>query len=151
MLRLSEIILPQKDRVVEDILTHGHRDQSRTNVVIDELLGGNIYQPKYEKRNDWDDVESFFQNKVKRVVSNIWGISYEDNTGCKLHDHKGNKLSAIYYMRIGEDAGALVFPEIGVTIQPKENQFVEFSPHLLHGVEPSHGRVCLAMNFGRKL
>lgn len=147
MLNLSKVDLPQKERVIEDILTHGHRDQSRTIINIDKTLHGRIYQPSYEKRNDWNDIENFFTKLVGRKVTGMWGISYDNDVGCKIHNHPQCARSAIYYLRVGEDAGALVFPELGVTIQPSNNYFVEFDAELLHGVDPSSGRICLVMNF----
>ena len=151
MLNLSKVKLPQRERVIQDILTHGHRDQSRTIVAIDEILQGKIYQPSHEKKDDWDDIEHFFTKQVGRKVTSMWGISYDNDTGCKMHNHSHCTRSAIYYLRVGEDAGALVFPELGVTIQPSDNYFVEFDAKLIHGVDPSSGRICLVMNFGRRI
>ena len=48
MLIVDSFELRNKDYLKEQILEHGHRDQMRTSIKIDDLLGGNIYHPYYE-------------------------------------------------------------------------------------------------------
>ena len=86
--------------------------------------------------------------KMKSIE--MWSINYTDGQGCKFHHHNvdDNKMSAIYYLKVGDESGNLIFPNEGITIEPKENLFVMFNPDLVHGVEPSlDGRICIAMNF----
>ena len=51
-------------------------------------------------------------------------------------------------MPIPFSSGNLIFPDEGITIEPKDNLFVMFNANLIHGVEPSlDGRICVVMNF----
>ena len=48
MLIVDSFELRNKDYLKKEILEQGHRDQMRTSIKIDDLLGGNIYHPHYE-------------------------------------------------------------------------------------------------------
>ena len=157
MLSLSKFEIRNKDLIIEHIQENAHRDQSRTGGDITRLLGGKIWDPMYEwnKSNkeiplSWTIMTKEIEKHAKMKITEIWSINYTNGQGCKFHHHATNttKMSAIYYLKVGDESGNLIFPDEGVTIEPKENLFVMFDAKLVHGVEPSlDGRVCIAMNF----
>ena len=157
MLSLSKLEIRNKDLIIEHIQENAHRDQSRTGTDITRLLGGEIWEPMYEwnKSNkeiplSWTIMTKEIEKHAKMKITEIWSINYTNGQGCKFHHHATNttKMSAIYYLKVGDESGNLIFPNEGITIEPKENLFVMFNPDLVHGVEPSlDGRICIAMNF----
>ena len=157
MLSLSKLEIRNKDLIIEHIQENAHRDQSRTGGDITRLLGGKIWDPMYEwnKSNkeiplSWTIMTKEIEKHAKMKITEIWSINYTNGQGCKFHHHATNttKMSAIYYLKVGDESGNLIFPDEGVTIEPKENLFVMFDAKLVHGVEPSlDGRICVAMNF----
>ena len=157
MLSLSKFEIRNKDLIIEHIQENAHRDQSRTGTDITRLLGGEIWEPMYEwnKSNkeiplSWTIMTKEIEKHAKMKITEIWSINYTNGQGCKFHHHATNttKMSAIYYLKVGDESGNLIFPDEGVTIEPKENLFVMFDAKLVHGVEPSlDGRICVAMNF----
>ena len=157
MLSLSKFEIRNKDLIIEHIQENAHRDQSRTGIDITRLLGGEIWEPMYEwnKSNkeiplSWTIMTKEIEKHAKMKITEIWSINYTNGQGCKFHHHATNttKMSAIYYLKVGDESGNLIFPDEGVTIEPKENLFVMFDAKLVHGVEPSlDGRICVAMNF----
>ena len=157
MLSLSKFEIRNKDLIIEHIQENAHRDQSRTGTDITRLLGGEIWEPMYEwnKSNkeiplSWTIMTKEIEKHAKMKITEIWSINYTNGQGCKFHHHATNttKMSAIYYLKVGDESGNLIFPDEGVTIEPKENLFVMFDAKLVHGVEPSlDGRICIAMNF----
>ena len=157
MLSLSKLEIRNKDLIIEHIQENAHRDQSRTGTDITRLLGGEIWEPMYEwnKSNkeiplSWTIMTKEIEKHAKMKILEMWSIEYTNGEGCKFHSHEkdGVKMSAIYYLKVGNESGNLIFPEEGITIEPKENLFVMFNPDLEHGVEPSlEGRICIAMNF----
>ena len=157
MLSLSKFEITHKDLIIKHIQENAHRDKTRTGVDITRFLGGKIWQPMYEwnKSNkeiplSWTVMTNEIETHAKRKISEMWGINYTNGQGCKFHHHDVNniKMSAIYYLKVGHESGNLIFPNEGITIEPKENLFVMFNPDLVHGVEPSlDGRICIAMNF----
>ena len=157
MLRLSKFEIRNKDLIIEHIQENAHRDQSRTGGDITRLLGGKIWDPLYEwnKSNkeiplSWTIMTKEIEKHAKMKISEMWSINYTNGQGCKFHHHATNttKMSAIYYLKVGDESGNLIFPDEGITIEPKENLFVMFNSNLVHGVEPSlDGRICIAMDF----
>ena len=157
MLSLSKFEIRNKDLIIEHIQENAHRDQSRTGGDITRLLGGKIWDPMYEwnKSNkeiplSWTIMTKEIEKHAKMKITEIWSINYTNGQGCKFHHHATNttKMSAIYYLKVGDESGNLIFPNEGITIEPKENLFVMFDAKLVHGVEPSlDGRICVAMNF----
>ena len=157
MLSLSKFEIRNKDLIIEHIQENAHRDQSRTGGDITRLLGGKIWDPLYEwnKSNkeiplSWTIMTKEIEKHAKKKITEIWSINYTNGQGCKFHHHATNttKMSAIYYLKVGDESGNLIFPDEGVTIEPKENLFVMFNSNLVHGVEPSlDGRICIAMDF----
>ena len=163
MLIVDSFELRNKDYLKKNILEQGHRDQMRTSIKIDDLLGGNIYHPYYEHERygeelplHWSLAKADFERKLKNLthenceIVDMWAIGYEGGQGCKPHNHRRNTYGAIYYLYGDVDAGNLEFPNKGITVQPKENRFVIFSGEWSHQVEPSIAdeidRVCIAMN-----
>ena len=157
MLSLSKLEIRNKDLIIEQIQENAHRDQSRTGANISRLLGGKIWQPTYEwnKSNkeiplSWTIMTKEIEKHAKMKISEMWSIEYTNGEGCMFHHHEKDdvKMSAIYYLQVGDESGNLIFPDEGITIEPKENLFVMFNPDLVHGVEPSlDGRICIAMDF----
>ena len=35
-------------------------------------------------------------------------------------------MTAVYYLKVGNESGNLIFPDKGITIEPRENYFVLF-------------------------
>ena len=158
MLSLSKLEIRNKDLIIEHIQENAHRDQSRTNGDITRLLGGKVWQPDFEREKgnekevplSWSIMKQEIEKHAKMKSTEMWSINYTDGQGCKFHHHDVNniKMSAIYYLKVGDESGNLIFPDEGITIEPKENLFVMFDSNLVHGVEPSlDGRICIAMNF----
>ena len=157
MLSLSKFEITHKDLIIEHIQENAHRDKTRTGIDITKFLGGKIWQPMYEWNTSnkeiplsWTVMTNEIQAHAKMKISEMWGINYTNGQGCKFHHHDVNnvKMSAIYYFKVGEESGNLIFPDEGVTIEPKDNLFVMFNANLIHGVEPSlDGRICVVMNF----
>ena len=90
------------------------------------------------------------EKHVKMKVIKMWATEYSGGQGCKFHTHRNERadMTAVYYLKVGDESGSLVFPDEGITIEPRENYFVLFDTNLVHGVEPSlDGRICLSMNF----
>ena len=158
MLSLSKLEIRNKDLIIEHIQENAHRDQSKTGIDITRLLGGEIWQPDFEREKSngkevplsWSIMKQEIEKHAKMKSIEMWSINYTDGQGCKFHGHEKDdvKMSAIYYLQVGDESGNLIFPDEGITIEPKENLFVMFSPDLVHGVEPSlDGRICIAINF----
>tara|TARA_Y200000002_G_scaffold97246_1_gene78662 strand:- start:42 stop:518 length:477 start_codon:yes stop_codon:yes gene_type:complete len=158
MLSLSKFEIRNKDLIIEHIQENAHRDQSRTNGDITRLLGGKVWQPDFEREKgneievplSWSIMKQEIEKHAKMKSTEMWSINYTDGQGCKFHHHDVNniKMSAIYYLKVGDESGNLIFPDEGITIEPKENLFVMFDAKLIHGVEPSlDGRICVVMNF----
>ena len=158
MLSLSKLEIRNKDLIIEHIQENAHRDQSRTNGDITRLLGGKVWQPDFEREKcnekevplSWSIMKQEIEKHAKMKSIEMWSINYTDGQGCKFHHHDVNdtKMSAIYYLKVGDESGNLIFPDEGITIEPKDNLFVMFNANLIHGVEPSlDGRICVVMNF----
>lgn len=156
MLSLSKLEITHKDLIINHIQENGHRDQTRTNINITRILGGKIWQPVYDSENynkeiplSWTITTNEIENHVKMKVIKMWATEYSGGQGCKFHTHRNERadMTAVYYLKVGDESGSLVFPDEGITIEPRENYFVLFDTNLVHGVEPSlDGRICLSMN-----
>jgi len=160
MLSLSKFEITHKDLIIEHIQENAHRDQTRTDINITRILGGKIWQPAYdsEKYNkkiplSWTIMTNEIEAHVKMKVIRMWATEYFNGQGCKFHNHKNESadMTAVYYLKVGNESGNLIFPDKGITIEPRENYFVLFNTNLLHGVEPSlDGRICISMNFKKQ-
>lgn len=69
------------------------------------------------------------------------------------HDEDGELASAVYYVSVPEDSGALILERGNITarVTPVEGQIVFFPPDLLHEVSKNlsgRTRLSIGMNFG---
>ena len=140
--------------------THGIYDLNEDKVF--DILGSEIC----------DTVSKFVQahgSKYKYTCQNSWLNVYESGQFHETHNHPFCTFSAVYYVKVPEPSGGVVFnhpywsmipvpdktekTEISYdsyTIYPKENTLIMFRSYLLHKVPPNLSedvRITLAYNF----
>lgn len=150
--------LENKNFLIKTIREKASKDQTKTSIRLDTAYC-NIYQPKKFGSDDFETCRQVFSDKLSKMVSakyrvmdDLWGLDYENGEGTSMHDHKSElyRFSAIYYLAADDGCGTLVFKDPYMEIEPKENMFVVFDCHLVHGVLPAVNeeakRTCIAMN-----
>ena len=94
-------------------------------------------------------------NHVNGTNSHWWlNVNYPQcYNNPHLHGEPGNpkkEFSGVYYVKVPEESGDLVFPMTESFISPAPGDLVTFSADVLHGVEPNFSddiRISLAFNF----
>lgn len=154
---INEYFPKNKDWLIETIEQNASRDQSKSRIRLD-YAQAKVWQPFANKREDFEPLRhsliDYFNKLYNRndlwIERGIWGLLYDTNEGCTMHDHGGRFLySAILYLKADPGCANIVF-DIGEEIQPKDNMLLIFPPTFRHGVLPSYNldakRICIAMN-----
>lgn len=95
-----------------------------------------------------EKIESFFGKKyesqweiAKAKYSGIL-VLYQDGSGCTDHvdtvfvnPEEMYNYSSVYYINDDYEGGEVVFPEINLTIKPKENSLIFLPSYLVHRVD----------------
>ena len=79
----------------------------------------------------------FGYEKERYFMKTFWGNIYRKGNYTRLHDHRPNNLSCVYFLKSKWYHSPLVFSQSGKKIRPKEGNFVIFPSHLEHLV-PIH-------------
>ena len=67
------------------------------------------------------------------------GKPHDHDLMCTIPDNLKKKVdyTAVYYLKTEQDCAEIFFPDEGLRLQPKVNQFIMFDANIRHGVEPS--------------
>lgn len=154
---INEFFPEKKDWLIENIKENASRDQSKAKIRL-EYAQAKVWQPFANKREDFEPLRhsliDYFNKLYTRndlwIERGIWGLIYDTNEGCIMHDHgKLFHSSAILYLKADPGCANIVF-EDGTEIEPKDNMLLIFPPTTRHGVLPSYNfnaqRICIAMN-----
>lgn len=140
---LCEVVLNVnnvKDLLIVDI-EKGIVDQSNQNYKTNVL--GNMTDWKYFSNNEIFQKKMLEgMNEIKKTLklntiiklTDAWGIKINEGEQTKYHDHSDvSKYSGILYLNDNEQT--LNFPELNISIKPKEGHFLFFSSILVHGTD----------------
>jgi hypothetical protein len=84
------------------------------------------------------------------VVTDCWGIIYEQSSYTQRHNHFPSEFSCSIYLEAHEDSAPIIFSE-KLHIKPKPNMLVMFPGILIHEVPATEGRrVVVAMNLNKR-
>jgi hypothetical protein len=84
------------------------------------------------------------------VVTDCWGIIYEQSSYTQLHNHFPSEFSCSIYLEAHEDSAPIIFSR-KLHIKPKPNMLVMFPGILVHEVPATSGRrVVVAMNLNKR-
>jgi len=93
--------------------------------------------------------------KKEKLAYGFWfnAMAAGDVTTAHTHDDDDELLSCVYYIKVPENSGSLIITDRDkkITINPKEGEFICFSPATLHEVsknESNQSRLSIAFNFG---
>ena len=117
-------------------------------------------------RKDWvtpfkeSYIEKEFYPALKEYLNSeadVWiNFSYPKSYN-KSHNHSldfnKNIFSGVYYVKVPEESGDLIFPNSGDRISPKEGMTVLFHSSIWHAVEPNLSndlRISFAFNYYKK-
>ena len=87
-------------------------------------------------------------NNMKLHLKDAWGVKYNFNDSCSLHDHRNCEMSGVLYL--SKNKSGINFPEYNLEILPEPGKFILYSPILQHEVLPvleKKPRYCIAFNF----
>ena len=97
----------------------------------------------------------FLDTKSDKLRAGFWfnAMGPGHITAPHHHDENDELLSAVYYIRVPEDSGALILHEAGqeTTVQPEEGKLVLFAPSVMHQVTRNNSaemRLSVAINIG---
>jgi hypothetical protein len=83
---------------------------------------------------------------LEMVVSDCWGIVYEESSYTQPHNHFPSDFSCSVYLEIQPDSSPIIFAG-KYPLMPKPNMLVMFPGILTHEVPATKGRrVVVAMN-----
>lgn len=102
-----------------------------------------------------DNAARILNIKKEKLASGFWfnSMSTGDVTTAHTHDDDDELLSCVYYVKVPENSGSLIITgkDKKISIEPKEGEFICFSPATLHEVsknESEQTRLSIAFNFG---
>ena len=177
MLILDSFEIKNSDKIEKLIMENAHADRTRTSALIDLHNYGKIYQPYYEKSVNeteipflWTTMQYDIHTNIKRFIKedfdivDLWAMTFENGEGVTPHDHtygttpdmERRKIdyTAVYYLKTEQDCAEIFFPDEGLRLQPKVNQFIMFDANMKHGVEPSISdkvdRISISMDIVKK-
>ena len=84
----------------------------------------------------------------KKSLQSAWGIKIEEGDFTARHNHSACALSGILYLNNVNQT--LEFPDLGISVEPKEGSFLVFTPWLDHYTEISESaepKYAIAFNF----
>ena len=98
---------------------------------------------------------SILKIEKNKLVYGFWinAMATGDVTTAHTHDDDDELLSCVYYIKVPNNSGDLIFTENNkkTNLKPKEGNFVFFSPATLHEVsenKSTQSRLSIAFNFG---
>ena len=84
------------------------------------------------------------------VVTDCWGIIYEQSSYTQKHNHFPSEFSCSIYLEAHEDSAPIIFAD-KFHVKPKPNMLVMFPGILVHEVPATSGRrVVVAMNLQKR-
>jgi len=89
-----------------------------------------------------------FNQFVPQLVD-CWCNVYNNNSGCKVHQHFPATFSLVYYVKVPENSGRIFFPDLEVQLDPKPGLLLCFRGDTWHGVEfnqTKNDRIIIGMN-----
>lgn len=102
-----------------------------------------------------DNAASILNLGKEKLAFGFWlnSMAAGDVTTAHTHDDDDELLSCVYYIKVPENSGSLIITgkDKKITIEPKEGEFIFFSPDTLHEVsknESDQSRLSIAFNFG---
>jgi len=82
------------------------------------------------------------------LLANAWSAIYKKDSYANSHNHIPYNWAFIYYLQSNGDT-PLIFNEINLRINPKDDMLIIFPSYLVHSVPPHEGdkdRICVAGN-----
>lgn len=102
-----------------------------------------------------DITASILNLEKEKIAFGFWlnSMAAGDVTTAHTHDDDDELLSCVYYIKVPENSGSLIITDKDkrISIEPKEGEFICFSPATLHEVsknESNQSRLSIAFNFG---
>lgn len=108
------------------------------NQLLDNIVStiNNIYKDEYKDMNF--------------ILENAWGAIYKKDSYANSHKHLPDAWAFVYYLKSNGDT-PLIFNEINLHVNPKDDMLLVFPSYLIHSVPPHEGdedRICIAGNIG---
>ncbi len=98
-------------------------------------------------------INDLYKDKFKErhfPITSAWSVIYKKGHGANPHEHLPNAWAFVYYLKSNGDT-PLIFNEINLHVNPKDDMLVIFPSYLIHSVSPHEGdedRICVAGNIG---
>jgi hypothetical protein len=88
-------------------------------------------------------------NQFNPKIIDCWSNVYNNDSGCRIHQHFPATFSLVYYVAVPEDSGCIFFPDLEIKIKPYPGLLLCFRGDTWHGVEfnqTDKDRIIVALN-----
>lgn len=88
-------------------------------------------------------------HKWQGKIVDCWTNVYNNESGCRIHQHFPATFSLVYYVSVPENSGCITFPDLEIKIQPYPGLLLCFRGDTWHGVEmnqTNNDRIIVAFN-----
>ncbi len=97
--------------------------------------------------------EYFHFEKFEPEIVDCWVNVYNNNSGCRVHQHFPATFSLVYYVKVPEKSGNIYFPDIETSLTPSPGLLLCFRGDLWHGVQfnlTPNDRIIIGINIVHK-
>jgi hypothetical protein len=139
------------DGIIDTIYNNISNRERETNVKADltgwHLLGCEELK-QIVKDLAYKQAREHYHREYKPIrVTECWGIVYNKGDYAKPHNHYGNIWSGVYYPKLTDSSGVLVFPDLNIRIKPEVGKLLLWESYIRHEVTEVIGeRLAISFN-----
>lgn len=147
-------------KIIDTINVHRSANPSG----LTDNINVNVWQSNWnmESEKGFKEIVESAQLLTKEIAENIlnfknfnshvvdcWANVYPKGGYCNIHSHFPATFAVVYYVKVPDNSGDIIFPDADLKITPHNGLMLCFEGNVWHGVEPNNtdqDRIIIGIN-----